>query len=39
MAPGEEISKLAHKALYDLLSRAAVDVVREVVSKPAGGAG
>lgn len=38
-APGEEISKVAHKALYDLFVRAATDVVREVLSKPGSAAG
>lgn len=35
-SPGEEISKVAHKALYDMFAKAAADVVREVVAKPAG---
>lgn len=38
-APGEEISKVTHKALYDLFTRAATDVVREVLSKPGPAAG
>jgi hypothetical protein len=37
-SPGEEISKVAHKALYDLFAKAAADVVREVVARPAGAA-
>jgi hypothetical protein len=35
-SPGEEISKVTHKALYDLFSKAAVDVVREVLAVPPG---
>ena len=35
-APGEEISKVAHKALYDVFSKAAGDVVREVLAVPPG---
>lgn len=37
-SPGEEISKVTHKALYDLFLKAAADVVREVVAKPTGAA-
>lgn len=37
-APGEEINKVTHKALYDLFSKAAGDVVREVIAKPVGAA-
>ena len=33
-SPGEEISKVTHKALYDLFSKAAVDVVHEVLAVP-----
>jgi hypothetical protein len=29
---GEEIVKVTHKAIYDLLSKAAVDVAAEVVA-------
>jgi hypothetical protein len=35
-SPQEEISKVTHKALYDMFSKAAGEVVREVVAKPAG---
>lgn len=35
-SPGEEINKVAHKALYDMFSKAAADIAREVVSRPAG---
>lgn len=35
-SPGEEISKVTHKALYDMFAKAAADVVREVVARPAG---
>jgi len=37
-SPQEEISKVTHKALYDMFSKAAGDVAREVVAKPAGAA-
>lgn len=37
-SPGEEITKVAHKALYEVFARAAADVAREVVAKPAGAA-
>jgi hypothetical protein len=37
-SPGEEISKVTHKAMYDLFSKAAADVVREVIAKPTGAA-
>jgi hypothetical protein len=30
---GEEIVKVTHKALYDLMSKAAVDVAAEVVAR------
>jgi hypothetical protein len=33
-SPGEAIGKLTHKALYDLFSKAAVEVVREVLAVP-----
>src|SRR5512137_581299 len=33
-APEEEVSKVTHKALYDMFSKAAGDVAREVVIKP-----
>jgi hypothetical protein len=35
-SPGEEISKVTHKALYDVFAKAAADVVREVLAAPAG---
>lgn len=35
-SPGEEISKVTHKALYDLFSKAATEVVREVLAVPSG---
>jgi hypothetical protein len=35
-SPGEEISKVTHKALYDLFSKAAVEVIREALTVPAG---
>ena len=35
-SPGEEISKVTHKALYDLFSKAATEVVREVLAMPPG---
>lgn len=37
-SPGEEISKVTHKAMYDLMSKAAADVVREVIAQPTGAA-
>jgi hypothetical protein len=37
--PGEEINKLAHRALYELFRRAALDVVHEVLTVPANAAG
>jgi hypothetical protein len=38
-APHEEISKVTHKALYDVFSKAAADVAAEVANKPKGAAG
>ncbi|MGZ8254708.1 MAG: hypothetical protein ACXWVT_07645, partial [Burkholderiaceae bacterium] len=35
-SPGDEISKVTHKALYDVFSKAAVEVVREVLAVPPG---
>jgi hypothetical protein len=35
-SPQEEVSKVTHKALYDLFSNAAGDVAREVAVKPSG---
>jgi len=35
-APQEEISKVAHKALYDLFAAAAADIARGTASGPAG---
>jgi hypothetical protein len=35
-SPQEEVSKVTHKALYDLFSKAAGDVAREVAVKPSG---
>jgi hypothetical protein len=37
-SPQEEISKVAHRALYDLFSAAAADVARGVASKATGAA-
>jgi len=37
-SPQEEVSKVTHKALYDMFSKAASDVAREVVAKPSGAA-
>ena len=37
-SPQEEISKVAHKALYDLFSAAAADVARGAASKATGAA-
>lgn len=37
-SPGEEINKVTHKALYDMFAKAAADVAREVVARPAGAA-
>jgi hypothetical protein len=37
-SPQEEISKVTHKALYDLFAKAAADIAREVNAKPAGAA-
>ena len=37
-SPEEEISKVAHKALYDLFSAAAADVARGAAIKPTGAA-
>ena len=35
-SPQEEVSKVTHKALYDMFSKAAGDVARELVVKPSG---
>lgn len=35
-SPEEEVSKVTHKALYDMFSKAAGDLAREVVAKPSG---
>ena len=37
-APYEEISKVTHKALYEVFSKAAADVAAEVVARPKGAA-
>lgn len=37
-SPQEEVSKVTHKALYEMFSKAAGDVAREVVARPAGAA-
>jgi hypothetical protein len=35
-SPQEEVSKVTHKALYDMFSKAAGDVARELLVKPSG---
>jgi hypothetical protein len=35
-SPQEEISKVTHRALYEMFSKAAGDVAREVVGRPSG---
>lgn len=37
-SPHEEISKVTHKALYDVFARAAADIALEAVAKPKGAA-